>query len=333
LINLSPSAPKICWQLQILRDKGILEFREKGILNMNSQILVTFIPFVIFLCLLVSVLCLVQAYKFSKKDRKNPLTRDLLRSPGDSLRQQIEKLSEDIDYYLMGILFLPGFLYAAYLTQKYYGDLKNDIFIIFIYTITALTFVIFSLFKLWKLLKKRHDYRLGLDCETAVGQELNQLMLEGCRVFHDFPVEEFNKKFNIDHIVVSPKGVFAIETKGRAKPLEESTIVYDGKMLRFSGWTEKEPLEQARRNAKWLSEWLSNTVGENVSVNPVLAIPGWYIEREATDDIFIFNGKNPQNLLLKNDHLSEILMKKISYQLEQQCRDVEPTAYQQDKKK
>lgn len=299
---------------------------------MDSKILVTFIPFAIFLGLFIFIFLLVQAHKFSKRGRKSPLTKQLLRSPGDSLRYQIEKLSEDIIYYLMIILFFPLFLYSAYLTQKYYGAIKDDGFVIIIYTIVLLTFVGFFLIKLWKSLKKRHAYRLGLDCETAVGQELNQLMLEGCRVFHDFPVEEFNKKFNIDHIIVSPKGVFAIETKGRAKPLEESTVVYDGELLKFPGWTEKEPIEQARRNAKWLSEWLSNAVGEDVHVNRVLAIPGWYIERKITDDIFIFNGKNPQNLLLKNDHLSEALIKKISNQLEQKCRDIEPAAYQQDKR-
>lgn len=98
------------------------------------------------------------------------------------------------------------------------------------------------------------------------------------------------------------------------------------------GWTVKEPLEQARRQAKWLSEWLSKTMGENIPVNPVLAIPGWYIEREVTDDMFIFNGKNPQNLLKKTGSLSETLIERISYQIEQKCRDVEPTAYKQDKK-
>jgi hypothetical protein len=306
---------------------------EKDISKMISKILVAFIPIVIFLCLCASVLFLLQAYKLRRKSRKSPLTNQLLRSPGDSLRHQIEKLTEDIDYYLIIILFSPLILYATYLTQKYYGELKEGDSVIIIFIIIAFTVVVSSFFKLWKLLKDRHAYRLGLDCETSVGQELNQLMLKGCRVFHDFPIEKFNKKFNIDHIVVSPKGVFAVETKGRAKPLAESTVVYDGEMLKFPSWTEKEPLEQARRNAKWLSEWLSNTVGENISVNPVLAIPGWYIEREITDDIFIFNGKNPQNLLLKNDSLPETLIKKISYQLEQKCRDVGPTAYQQNKRK
>lgn len=302
---------------------------------MNSQILVAFIPLAIFLCLLVSVLCLVQAYKFRKKGRKNPLTRDLLRSPGYSLQQQIEKLSEDIDVYLMGVLFLPLFLYAVYLTQKYYENLKNDMLVIFIYTITAVTFVIFSLFKVWKLLKERHDYRLGFDCETAVGQELNQLMLEGCRVFHDFPVEEFNKEFNIDHIVVSPKGIFAVETKGVAKHKPGSTVVYDGQMIKFPHRVIKDPLDQARRNAVWLSNWLRSAVGEKVEVYPAVALPGWWVEREGTGDVYVFSPTNPQPFFRAagNASISESLITRIAHQLDQKCRNIEPIAYQQDKRK
>lgn len=302
---------------------------------MDSQILVAFIPLAILLGIYIFIFLLVQAYKFSKRDRKSPLTKQLLRSPGDSLRQQIEKLSEDIDYYLMIAFFLPLFLYAAYLTQKYHGTLKSDVFVIFIYTITALAFVVFSLFKLWKLLKKRHDYRLGLDCETAVGQELNQLMLEGCRVFHDFPVEEFNKKFNIDHIVVSPKGVFAIETKGRAKHESESTVVYDGQMIKFPRWVTKEPINQARGNAEWLSNWLSSAVGEKVEVYPAVALPGWWVEREGTGDVYVFNPTNPQPFFRAkgNASIPENLIARIAHQLDQKCRNVEPAAYQQDKRK
>ena len=35
----------------------------------------------------------------------------------------------------------------------------------------------------------RNAYRLGLDAELAVGRELNQLMLDGFHVSHDFPLE------------------------------------------------------------------------------------------------------------------------------------------------
>lgn len=298
---------------------------------MSSKIFLSNLPVVIVVLIFLIISGLLYFFKLRKKGRKSPLTRELLRSPGEYLRIEIENLNLDIVFYLMVLFLFPIMIFATYLSQIYFGAARENSVIIGIYFFASLAFIGFCSVKLWRLLKDRNNYRLGLDCELAVGEELNQLMLEGCRVFHDFPVEEFNKKFNIDHIVVSPKGVFAVETKGRVKPANEETVVYDGRILKFPGWTEDKPLEQARRNAKWLSNWISTVVGEEVWVSSVLAIPGWYIEREITDDMFVFNGKNPQNLLKRNGYLSPELMKRISYQLEQKCRNVEPTAYKQGK--
>jgi len=52
--------------------------------------------------------------------------------------------------------------------------------------------------------------RAGFDAALAVGQELDRLMREGAWVYHDV----LGDNFNIDHVVVSPRGIFAIETKG-----------------------------------------------------------------------------------------------------------------------
>ena len=40
-------------------------------------------------------------------------------------------------------------------------------------------------------------------------------MRDGFAVFHDVPGD---KAFNVDHVVIGPQGVFAVETKGRGKP-------------------------------------------------------------------------------------------------------------------
>ncbi len=296
---------------------------------MNYKIIVTLIPFIIVFGSFVAILLLLYAYGQSRKGRRSPLIRQLLRSPGESLRVQIEDLSDKINDYLMKALFFPLAMYSIYLTQKYIGGIKEDAFVLMVYTSVAIATIIFCFIKLWRLLKQRTALRLGLDCELAVGQELNHLMLAGCRIYHDFPAE----KFNIDHIVVGSKGVFAIETKGRAKPdkkggTEEAKVVYDGQSLRFPNWSESEPLEQAISQASWLSKWLNNAVGEPVAVQPVLALPGWYVVREKPADLFIFNGKNPDFMLkCSNTSLSETLINRIIYQVEQRCRDIEPVAY------
>ncbi len=93
---------------------------------------------------------------------------------------------------------------------------------------------------------------------------------------------------------------------------------------------KKEPLDQSKRQAVWLSQWLSSAVGEQIAVKPVLALPGWFIERQKpSPDLILFNGKNP-DLLLKwvtSISLSDTLMQRVVHQLEQRCRDVEPSVY------
>ena len=58
-------------------------------------------------------------------------------------------------------------------------------------------------------MNERKSYALGLDGELATAEELNQLMLDGCRVFHDVPI----RYGNVDHVVVHRSGVYAVNTK------------------------------------------------------------------------------------------------------------------------
>jgi hypothetical protein len=139
--------------------------------------------------------------------------------------------------------------------------------------------------------------------------------------------------FNIDHVVIAGNGIFAIETKGRSKPVrgrgqEDVKVTYDCQVLQFPTWREKEPIEQAKRQAIWLSAWLSKAVGEPVPVKPVLALPGWFVERKSKD-FLIYNGKNPQYLMKISGEkpLSPEMIQRVAHQLDQQCRDIAPQAY------
>jgi hypothetical protein len=169
--------------------------------------------------------------------------------------------------------------------------------------------------------------RVGLDAEMAVGQELDQLMREGAVVYHDVPGEAFN----IDHVVIATSGVFAVETKGRAKPIRgkgsrDATVEFDGHALRVPTWSETKPLAQAQRQAKWLAQWLSSATGAPTPVTSVLAIPGWFIERKARSEVLIYNGKGPGFLLQRHGaELSEEMIKRISHQIDQRCRTVKPS--------
>lgn len=133
--------------------------------------------------------------------------------------------------------------------------------------------------------------RLAYECELAVGQELEQLMLQGFYVFHDIQAG----KFNIDHVVVGKTGIFAVETKGRSKRAnsrgegkEEFKVNYQDGVLHFPGWQEVEPLKQAETQAKWLADDLSKSTGIRLNVSGVVVLPGWFINMPKPQRVPVF---------------------------------------------
>lgn len=265
-----------------------------------------------------------------KKTRRNPLTTSLLRGPGETIRKELEVISEKLDDFFLLIFGLAILSPIVLLFVLKLGD-SSTIGWQFWVVLVSYGLIIAGLTSwLYRTLRHRQDLYLGLDAETAVGQELNTLMFSGFRVFHDFPAENFN----IDHIAVGPAGVFAVETKGRSKPIKgrgniDAKVFSDGEVLKFPDWNEMEPLEQARWQAKWLSKWLSSAVGQAVPVKPVLALPGWFVEMTKRSDVVVYSGKNPQffSKLQAGEPLPDSLVLSIAHQLEQRCRDVAPSAY------
>lgn len=285
---------------------------------------------------LVSCFAAIVLFKRKKRLKRTPLTSKLLRAPGETLRREIEAQVEKFDdsWLRWLALFVAPVLVLLSLAQFQNG--KIPYWQIGLISLLVLFCCVWFVRSIYRYLNKTIQLRLGLDAEIAVGQELNQLMRQGCHVYHDFPAEEFN----IDHVVVGPGGVFAVETKGRSKPDKgrgtlDAKVIYDGEALRFPDWHENQPLLQAKRQAVWLSKWLTSATGEQINARPVLALPGWFVERTKAGDVIVIHGKRPYVLAKpgNNGKMADELIQRISHQLEQRCRDVEPVAYRKTKKK
>ena len=259
---------------------------------------------------------------FNNKNRRSPLNFDLLRVPGYGLSKKIEDLSFDISSNLAFTMITPLLLYTLYLIQV--DEKKNSNVVFWLYSIIGLSGYLYLLYQMIKLLKTRQKYRQALDGELATAQCLEPVIAGGGKIFHDFQAEGFN----IDHVVVSAAGVFAVETKHRLKPTdvtakEMAKVQFDGKALHFPGWVETAPVDKARRQAVWLSKFLSKSTGEEVSVKPVLALPGWYVEVKARSDVIVVNPKINSFMLKSQDGqtLTEDRKKRLCFQLEQRCQE------------
>lgn len=272
---------------------------------------------------LISVLCVFAVIGIwflvrSRGKRRSPGTEELLRSPGHSVSLKLEEIQDNLSTLLVFLIFSPPFALALN-SEK---PIQNWVFIPL-----AIGYGV-ALYYFFKLLTKSSNYRLGLMGERAVGEELNQLMLDGFRVFHDFPADD---KWNIDHVLVGSQGVYIVETKARRKQQgpaghQDHVLIYDGQTLKFPHCEDQHGLQQASRNARWLGNFLSSATGEPVTVRPILTFPGWYIELQAKDtSLRVLNPKQIRNVIVKNDPPNKISpeqVERITHQLEQKCRDV-----------
>lgn len=132
-----------------------------------------------------------------------------------------------------------------------------------------------------------------MEGERAVGQYLEAHRAVGWHVFHDIP----GQGFNVDHVVVTPKGIFAVETKTFSKPAKgEAKIQYDGRKLKVNGIEpDRDPIAQARAVRDWVRGLLLETTAIQFPVRGVVVFPGWWIDPvpkgAARPDIWVLNEK------------------------------------------
>ncbi|KZY87279.1 hypothetical protein A3742_27310, partial [Oleiphilus sp. HI0071] len=114
------------------------------------------------------------------------------------------------------------------------------------------------------------------DGEQAVGQFLESQRKQGGYIFHDL----VGSGFNLDHVLISPKGVFAVETKTYSKPSKGKAVIHieEGSVL-VNGYAATQDINaQLLAQKKWISEELSKLSGTKVEACAVLVFPGWYVE-------------------------------------------------------
>ena len=145
----------------------------------------------------------------------------------------------------------------------------------------------------WRLVTRWKDSHANFEAERMVGRELNLLMLDGCRVFHDLVDKKIG---NLDHIIVAPHAVFVVETetwkrRDSASDRYANRVVFNGRELRFPDFTTNEPVVRAARNAKWLEKYIARAIGIQIPVRPILTLPGWSVECTGNGPVTVVNPK------------------------------------------
>ena len=167
-----------------------------------------------------------------KAKTRSPLKDKPLRYVAQSGDEAIEDLLYDkvLWHYSVVIIFA---MILGYEWLRYYKPLTKPPILL---TLLVGVLCAYSIFKFVRHLLKLKHLKLGRNGERVVGQYLEEFRDSGCRVFHDI----VGDSFNVDHVVISNKGIYVIETKTYSKPESgRANINYDGQKILING---KKPL-------------------------------------------------------------------------------------------
>jgi hypothetical protein len=227
-------------------------------------------------------------FKKRSPARISPITDNPLRNPGQSLDEEINRIyDEDGSTWVSICLF--GLFWPIYEWFRWLTDYNPNPILV---TVFCLPLAGYSVFKLYGIRQTTRQLKMARDGEKAVGQYLSDLREQGYRVYHDV----IGNNFNIDHVIVSDRGIFTIETKTYSKPSSgRPTLVFDGKQITRNGKAlQKDALQQAQAQAKWLHDLIQDTTGRDLPVKPVVVFPGWFIEKTTgakTSLVWVLNPK------------------------------------------
>ena len=257
---------------------------------------------------------------------RSPFDANPLRAPGQALRTRLDQA--------FSTLFLNGSLGPLVSLSPLVYGMGRMLFVerqfwvewaLYGLLSTALV-LIFSLL-LVRDYQRIRRLKLGLACELAIGQKLERLVHPEAHpyaVFHDVPTNSFT----IDHVVVTPRGIFVVETRARTPAIgtdgrELKQVFVERERLRFPHWQERRPLHKTRQAVSWLSEWLEQQCGVPIPVRGMLVLPGWEVDtRDAANDVSVISGEALATQLtgIALGEISEAVHDKVIYLLLERSR-------------
>ncbi len=213
--------------------------------------------------------------------RRYPLQDCILRPTGESTRQKLEAESERFANTVLYMTLLPALLYATALAGGFSPWLPS---------VVSCVGALVGSAALWRCHDRLSSYGLGYAGERAVADHLQPLERAGYRVFHDVPYAGFN----IDHVVVGPSGLFAIETKTRrmasgAPETRRRTVEFDGHLIHYPGSSDRYGLDQALRNRDALRSLVNEKLGVELPVSGILALPGWFVVEKGIAEVRVMS--------------------------------------------
>jgi hypothetical protein len=222
---------------------------------------------------------------FSRTVGSTPSFADsIMHEAAQRFRDELERIGSSQAIYLSGTLVFLVLFAAAYLLQArtlFAGYPSWQLWLQFAFLMLAASF---AGWRLARTVLAYREVRFVRDANVAVGHQLQQISTGANRVFHDVKTSAGV----VDHVLVGQTGVYAINVVPRRAARNGSAGLKNNHLL-FSNGIEPVPIVDITASALRLEKEISKLLGHNVRVRSVIAVPGWNIGNQTSEQHLLVN--------------------------------------------
>jgi len=211
----------------------------------------------------------------------------IMREAAQRFRDEFDRLSNRQATYLSaGLVFVVLFI-AAYILQaeRLYAGYPDWQLYLFL---DVLTFgALLALIKLVQTFVERHQVRLLRDANIAVGHQLQRVATGFGRVYHDVETSAGI----IDHVIVGQNGAYAVSVFAR-RPAKNSHVELDNNSLLYQPSGKTQTIVATAKRTAALERDFRRLLDHRVRVRSIIAIPGWEIHEQSSEEHLLVNDRS-----------------------------------------
>lgn len=208
----------------------------------------------------------------------------IMREAAQRFRDEFEALSRKQSAYLGASLTFVFIFVVAHTFEAQQLFEGYPLWQLYLLLTTLLAAAGFALYRLVRTVREWRRVRFLRDANIAVGHSLQRIAVGHGRVFHDVPTPAGV----VDHVIVGPGGIYAINVVAHRALRRESVRLADGELcFRPDGKTI--PVTDIAARTTRLEQEFRELLKNSVRVRSVIAAPGWHADSQTGDGHLVVN--------------------------------------------
>lgn len=232
-------------------------------------------------------------------------SRGMMREAAQRFRDELDRLTDSQSVYFSAVLVFAVLFFAAYELDADRLFLGYPRWQLHIFLATLAAGAALTAWRLACTVLARQRVRLYRDANIAIGHQLHKIASDFGRVFHDVTTEAGL----IDHVIVGTSGAYAISVFAR-RPDGNGSVTLTTNTLDFGATGKTASTVDIAARAAALEREFRRLLDHRVRVRSVIAVPGWDVASDCTEDHLVVNEqslpmlkgwKQPSDHLLDED--------------------------------